>query len=62
MTKLFETEGMVFDGYFKQFGGIPPEEENFLIDLQFRLATNGVIVNTLVDYEPLITTSAGSFN
>jgi hypothetical protein len=32
------------------------------LTLEFRLAVNGVIVNTLVDGTPLVTTSAGFFN
>lgn len=51
---------------FRQFGGLTrqeiDEDHHVTIDLQFRLATNGVIVNTHVNGEPLITTSAGLFN
>ena len=54
------------DGSFRHFGGIASEhladKHTITIDLSFRMATNGVIVNTLVNDEPLITTSAGYFN
>lgn len=32
------------------------------VDLQFRMATNAVLCNTLVNGEPIISTSAGSFH
>jgi len=50
---------------FRQFGGVTRQEaggHSVTIDLQFRLATNGVIVNTIVNGEPLITTPAGNFS
>jgi hypothetical protein len=50
---------------FRQFGGLTRQEtggNSVTIDLQFRMATNGIIVNTHVNGEPLITTSAGKFN
>ncbi|UBF22677.1 hypothetical protein HRTV-25_gp96 [Halorubrum tailed virus 25] len=54
------------DGSYRQFGhadrGDTGTEHAATIDLQFRMATNGVIVNTLVNDEPLITTSAGLFS
>lgn len=56
--------GVIMDGTYRQFGHIDPadtEDRAIMVDLQFRLATNGVIVNTLVNDEPLITTSAGLF-
>lgn len=64
-NNLIETRGLIApDGSFKQYGAIGPEDEtdSFTIDLQFWMATNGVIVNTHVNGEPLITTSAGTFN
>lgn len=64
-SNLFETIGLIRpDGSFRQYGGVGPEDnvETFTIDLQFRLATNGVIVNTIVNGEPVITTSAANFN
>ena len=50
---------------FRHFGGLTRQEtgeHSVTIDLQFRMATNGVIVNTIVNGEPLITTDAGTFN
>jgi hypothetical protein len=57
-----------YDGCLRQLGHIDAEEVGvgvgwaMRIDLEFRMATNGVIVNTLVNDEPIITTSAGYFN
>lgn len=50
---------------FRHFGGLTRQGTggaSVTIDLQFRLATNGVIVNTIVNGEPVITTSAGTFS
>lgn len=63
-NKLFENEGLICpDSSFRQYGGVGHEDETdtFTIDLQFRMATNGVIVNTIVNHEPIITTSTASF-
>lgn len=63
-NNLIENQGLIRpDGSFRQYGGIGLEDETetFTIDLQFRMTTNGVIVNTLTNGEPLITTSAGLF-
>jgi hypothetical protein len=53
------------NGSFRHFGGIASEHRSnnhaVTIDLSFRMATNGVIVNTLVNDEPLITTPCGKF-
>jgi bifunctional N-acetylglucosamine-1-phosphate-uridyltransferase/glucosamine-1-phosphate-acetyltransferase GlmU-like protein len=53
------------DSSYRQFGHADKSDTGTghaaTIDLQFRQATNGVIVNTLVNDEPLITTSAGQF-
>lgn len=61
-----DAKGLVGDGAFNLLGGVEAAKtgdgETAYVCLQFRLATNGVIVNTLVNDEPLITTSAGSFN
>lgn len=58
--------GVIQDRTYRQFGHLDGEETGtghaVTIDFQFRLATNGVIVNTLVNDEPLITTSAGYFH
>jgi hypothetical protein len=54
------------DGSFIHFGGVEKSDiggqSSAHIDLHFRMATNGVIVNTLINGEPLITTSAGLFD
>lgn len=58
------TIGVISDGKYRHFGGLGPEETGgqvVTVDLCFRLATNGVIVNTKVNDEPLITTGAGTF-
>jgi hypothetical protein len=53
------------DRVFWHFGGLDADETGTdhvaTVDLEFRLATNGVIVNTLINGEPVITTSAGRF-
>lgn len=53
------------DGSFRQFGYAGGNEISELhtvtIDLMFRMATNGVIVNTHANDVPIITTSAGLF-
>ena len=60
------TSGVVRDRAYRQFGHYDRTETGLnhavTLDLQFRLATNGIIVNTLVNDEPLITTSAGLFH
>jgi hypothetical protein len=57
--------GWIEDETYRQFGHFDKSETKtgnaVMIDLQFRMATNGVIVNTLVNDEPLMTTSAGLF-
>ena len=50
------------DKYYRQFGGLWEDRHAVTVDLQFRLATNGVIVNTLVNDTPVITTSAAQFH
>jgi len=48
---------------FRQFGGLSIREtgeHSVTVDLEFRLATNGVIVNTIANGEPIITTGAYS--
>lgn len=65
MRGAYET-GTIYteDTTFRQFGGVTRDETNghsVTIDLQFRLATNGVIVNTIANGTPIITTSAGTF-
>lgn len=54
------------DGTFRQLGYVGPEDTKngraITFDLQFRVATNGVIVNTLVSGEPIATTSSGLFH
>jgi hypothetical protein len=58
----FEKTGTIHnqERTFKQFGGILRHEmcadQYVSIDLEFRRATNGGIVNTIVNGEPLITT------
>lgn len=58
--------GLIRNETYRQFGHLDGSENGtgsaVTIDFQFRLATNGVIVNTLANDEPLITTSAGYFN
>jgi hypothetical protein len=53
------------EGAYRQFGHVDKDdidsELGVTVDLQFRMATNGVIVNTLVNDNPVITTSAGLF-
>lgn len=64
-SKLFENVGLIRpDGSFRQYGGIGRngETESFTIDLEFRMTTNGVIVNTIVNGGPTITTRAAKFN
>ena len=41
---------------FNQFGAVDAENGEVVIDLRIRRATNGVIVNTLVENTPIITT------
>jgi len=59
----FETVGTIHnqDKTFKQFGTYVKHEtgaDNYVaVDLEFRRATNGGIVNTIVNGEPLITTN-----
>ena len=57
--------GRIEDGAYRKFGHVTQSDTGEMfgatIDFQFRMATNGVIVNTLVNDEPLITTSAGYF-
>ena len=57
----FETVGMIDnqDKTFKQFGAYHETGTNkyAAIELEFRRATNGGIVNTIVNGEPLITTN-----
>jgi hypothetical protein len=48
---------MILNSVFNQ----PLDVPGCAVVLQFRQATNGVIVNTFVDGEPLVTTSAGTF-
>jgi hypothetical protein len=53
-------------GSYRQFGHMERDETGTdhvsTVDLSFRMTTNGVIVNTLINDEPVITTSAGTFN
>lgn len=53
------------DGAYRQFGHADRSDTGTqhaaTIDLCFRMATNGVIVNTKVNDVPIITTSAGLF-
>ena len=52
------------DGSYRHFGHVTKSEtdsEAVTVDLVFRMATNGVIVNTLVNDEPIFTTGAGQF-
>ena len=61
VNNLIEDRGLIRpNGTFRQYGGIGNngETENFTIDLDIRRTTNGAIVNTIVNGEPLITTTA----
>lgn len=68
MKDCFTYGGTIWsdDNVFRQFGGLTRHEtgdgHSVTIDLEFRLATNGVIVNTIANGEPIITTSAATFN
>lgn len=57
--------GYITDGTYFQMGHVRGDEtgtgSSVTLDLQFRMATNGIIVNTLVNDNPVITTSAGQF-
>lgn len=59
----FERTGTIYnqDKTFKQFGGYlrheKCEDQYVAVDLEFRRTTNGGIVNTIVNGEPLITTN-----
>jgi hypothetical protein len=58
-------QGTTRNGAFRHFGGLHESEtgaeHSVTVDLCFRMATNGVIVNTKVNDTPIITTSAGLF-
>jgi hypothetical protein len=60
---MMETNGASHNGAYRQFGSIETLTgvNGVTLDLQFRMATNGVICNTLVNGVPIITTPAGSF-
>lgn len=57
--------GVIRDGAYRHFGHFDGDETGtgnaVTIDLTFRMTTNGVIVNTKVNDEPLFTCSAGIF-
>ncbi|OYR58502.1 hypothetical protein [Halorubrum halodurans] len=54
--------GVIRDRAYRQFGHVDGADtgtgDAATIDIQIRRATNGVIINTLVNDEPLITTGA----
>lgn len=57
--------GIIRDGTYRHFGHFDGTETGtghpVTIDQVFRMTTNGVIVNTLINDEPMFTTSAGLF-
>lgn len=59
-------DGVVEDGKYRQFESIDSGEDGtgnvVMINHDFWMATNGVLVNTMVDGEPLFVTSAGLFH
>jgi hypothetical protein len=57
--------GWIMDGKYRHFGHADKsdigEDVGVKISLDFRNATNGIIINTIVDQTPVITTSAATF-